>query len=125
MSIAISYFYWYYLKAPKEIIRIVKGYVRYWIFFFSIKQTMKSYFSPWKMMDATEQGSMLNAMIQTTINSVIARGIGIMMRTFLLSFFLLLEVITLFVGISFFVVWIFLPIVLFIIIIYSFSQINV
>ncbi|MDD4409268.1 MAG: hypothetical protein PHW52_01285 [Candidatus Pacebacteria bacterium] len=125
MPIALAYFYWYYFEMTKDILRIFQGYLRYWVFFFSIKQTFRSLFSPWKMMDDPQKGNLMAEIFETAINSLISRAIGFVMRLFLLSFFFAIEAITIVVGVSLFVIWIFMPIILIWIIIYSFTKINV
>ncbi|BFT94418.1 MAG: hypothetical protein MNSN_09660 [Minisyncoccus archaeiphilus] len=125
MPIALAYFYWYYFERTKDIIRITKGYVRYWAFFFSFKQTLRSLFAPWKMMDMPQKGSLMKEIFETAFNNIFSRVMGLMMRTFLIGFFLAFEVATIAIGISFLVIWILMPIILIYIIIYSFTRINV
>ena len=125
MPIIIAYFYWYYLEKTREILHIIKDYIRYWAYFFSVKQTLKSLFSSWKMMDMHKGGNLITDIFENAFNNLISRVIGFMMRVFLLCFFVALEILTIVIGISIFVIWILMPVILVWIIIYSFTKINV
>jgi hypothetical protein len=127
MSIAIAYFYWYYLERTREIADIIGGYVRYWVFFFSTKQVLRSLFAPWKMIDsdAMEGNLSLKQFLEGAFSNLFSRVMGLIMRTVLLAFFVAIEVVTIVIGVAIFVVWLVMPIALVWIIIYSFTKLNV
>jgi hypothetical protein len=125
MPIVAAYFYWYYFEKTKDVINIIWGYIRYWVFFFSVKQILNSLFSPWKMMDLPQKGNMIEEIFQTAFNNLISRVLGLLIRLVLLCVFMIMEVITIVIGVSIFILWIFMPIALVWIIIYSFTKINV
>lgn len=127
MSIFLSYFYWHYLERLKDIFLVMSNYVNFWVFFFSIKIILRSLFSPWKKIESVPQKTGFDIVIwaNNVFFDIVSRVIGFIMRVFLLGFFVICEVITLTIGVVLLVVWLFLPLIIAYIIIYSFSKMNV
>ncbi|MDD5639516.1 MAG: hypothetical protein PHR47_01770 [Candidatus Pacebacteria bacterium] len=105
----------------------MSNYVNFWVFFFSIKIILRSLFSPWKKIESVPQKTGFDIVIwaNNVFFDIVSRVIGFIMRVFLLGFFVICEVITLTIGVVLLVVWLFLPLIIAYIIIYSFSKMNV
>lgn len=126
MSIILAYFYWYYIERTQDMVVVFKDYFRYWIFFFSIKQTLRSLFAPWKMIDAAGTNSYdIKVILESFFSNIFSRFMGFFMRSILIAFFIAIELLTVLLGVVFLIAWIFAPLILVSIIIYSFTKINV
>lgn len=127
MSIFFAYFYWHYLERLRDIFLVMSNYVNFWVFFFSVKTVLKSLFLPWKKIESVPQrtGFDISIWANNLFFDIVARVIGFIMRIFLLGFFVICETVTLIIGVVLLAVWLFLPLIISYIIIYSFSKINV
>jgi hypothetical protein len=116
MNIILSYFYWQIILTPKKLILIIKDFIIFGIDFFSIKETLRTLFSPWRRSTCDYgRGFDFQRYFEAFSSNLIARILGFIMRLFLLFFFALYETIVLIVG----------PIVLLVFLLYPFLAIFI
>lgn len=100
MNIFIKYLYWQLIITPKKVLLILKNYLTFGFDFFSIKETLRSLFSPWRRyLWDYGRGFDIGKYIEVFLSNVITRIIGFIMRLFLIVFFLIYEVVVLILGI--------------------------
>lgn len=103
MNIFIKYLYWQLILTPKKVLTILKNYLAFGLDFFSIKETLRSLFSPWRRyLWDYGRGFDIGRYIEVFFSNVITRIIGFVMRLFLIIFFLIYEAIVLIAGILLF-----------------------
>jgi hypothetical protein len=100
MNIFIKYLYWQLILTPKKILTITKNYLAFGIEFFSIKETMRSLFSPWRRYTwGYDRGFDIGKYLEVFLSNIMTRTIGFVMRLFLIVFFITYEVFVLVIGI--------------------------
>jgi hypothetical protein len=110
MNIFIKYLYWQLILTPKKVLTILKNYLTFGFDFFSIKETLRSLFSPWRryLWDCG-RGFDIGKYLEVLLSNIITRIIGFIMRLFLITFFVIYEVIILILGIALFFISIVYP----------------
>lgn len=99
MNIILSYFYWQLIETPKNIIFIIKDFITFGFNLFSVKETVLNLFSPWKRYAWDYgRGFDFSRYFEVFASNLIARVIGCIMRIFLLSFFVIYEILVLTIG---------------------------
>lgn len=122
MNIFIKYLYWQLILTPKKVLSILKNYLIFGLDFFSINETLHSLFSPWRRyMWDYGRGFDIGRYIETFASNIITRVIGFVMRLFLITLFLIYEVIVLIIGTILFFTSIIYPFLFIIAIIYGFK----
>jgi len=93
-------------------------YADFWLFlfrfvfhFFSIPALIRTLFSPWKRLVSSPSGSVLNigSQIESLSFNIISRGMGVVVRVFLIGIALVLLALVALVGAAGFIVWVFIP----------------
>jgi len=109
-----NYFIWHYLTAPKKIIEIWGNYLRFFFFYFiPAPQLLKVLFAPWKRdISSYGRGFDFGRFFETLIANTFSRLLGAISRLILIFIALLLELLTLGVGLAFFVFWLAWPLIL-------------
>ena len=103
MNILIKYLYWQLILVPKKVLLILKNYLAFGFDFFSIKETLRSLFSPWRRyVWDYGRGFDIGRYLEVFFSNIIARTIGFIMRLFLIAFFLIYEVVVLVLGVALF-----------------------
>lgn len=126
MNIFLKFLYWQFILSPKKVLLITKNYLLFGCEFFSIKGTLKSLFSPWKMTSwSYGKGLDVGRYFETFISNIFTRIIGFVMRTFLIIVFVIFEIFIIITGTICFILSIIYPILALIGIIYSFKYLNV
>jgi hypothetical protein len=118
MDLVVKYLKWNFIDRPKEIIEAIKNVLVFGLHFFSLKQILVSFFTPWKKTDSESQG-LFN--FEVIAGNIIAIAIGMVMRIFLIVFCLIFELIVLIVGIIALLIWMLLPLIIIYILIKSFQ----
>lgn len=110
MNIFIKYLYWQLILTPKKVLTILKNYLTFGFDFFSIKETLRSLFSPWRRyLWDYGRGFDIGKYLEVLLSNIITRIIGFIMRLFLITFFVIYEVIILILGIALFFISIVYP----------------
>ena len=122
MNIFIKYLYWQLILTPKKVLLILKNYLSFGFDFFSIKETLRSLFSPWRRYAWDYgRGFDIARYLEVFFSNIITRVIGFIMRLFLIIFFIIYEVIVLALGIILFFASIIYPFLFVLAIIYGFK----
>lgn len=113
MNFFLKFVKWYYLKIPKNIIKIWINYLLFSIHFFSVPILIRSLFAPWKRISILQKGGGLQTIFDVVTFNLISRSIGFISRISLIFaavfFFLFIFIF----GIFFFFFWLVLPFNLF------------
>lgn len=114
MSLFLAYFYWHYIERPKDLFGILSNYVNFWVFFFSVGRVMRSLLAPWKKIEyrAPKNVFEISVWADVIFSNIFSRTMGFIMRTCLLLVFVVIEVLTLTLGVLVITVWVLLPILL-------------
>ncbi len=122
MNIFIKYLYWQFVLSPKKILGIIKNYLAFGFDFFSVKESLRSLFSPWRRQSwSYGRGFDIGRYIETFFSNLIARIIGFIMRVFILLLFVLYEIFFLILGAAVFLLVLIYPVLAIWGIIYSFK----
>ncbi|GMX58709.1 MAG: hypothetical protein MCSN_3630 [Candidatus Microsyncoccus archaeolyticus] len=124
MDSASKYFKWHYIDKPKQIIQNIKNLFNFGLYFFSLKQIIVSFFTPWKGITwQTGRGFDLQVYLETLIGNIISIVIGMVMRTFLIIFCLIFETIILILGLAYLLIWFLMPLIIIWLLIKSFQYV--
>lgn len=124
MDLSIKYFRWQFIDKPKEIIKAIKNVLSFGLYFFSLKQIILSFFTPWKkIVWENGRGFDLQLFLENLMGNIISIVIGIILRTFLIIFCLIFEIIVLVLGILILLFWMLLPIIIILILVKSFQYV--
>lgn len=103
MNILIKYLHWQLILVPQKVLLIVRNYLAFGSDFFSIKETLRSLFSPWRRYTWDYgRGFDIGRYLEVFFSNIIARTIGFVMRLFLIAFFIIYEVVVLVLGTALF-----------------------
>lgn len=121
----LKYPIWHYLKAPKEILKAWVNFLRFNWYFFSIPLLLLTLFKPWKR-DTTEprRGFDPKEWLETLAMNLLSRAIGLVIRTLVICIGLILEIIILFFGPVFLLIWLIMPIIILFLIWQGIRQTN-
>lgn len=99
MSIVLSYFYWQLIETPKKLILIIKDFIVFGFNLFSVEETVKNLFAPWKRY-IWDYGKTFDfaRYFDAFVSNLIARIIGFIMRIFLLLLFIIYELVILIIS---------------------------
>ena len=112
-SLFIAKIIWFYFEAPKSLLRAWKNYLLYNLEFFSFILLLKTFFSPWRRYNYVyPRGFDIGGYFQVFSFNLISRVLGVIMRTFLIIFGILAEIFIFVLGLSVFVCWLALPILI-------------
>lgn len=99
MNILIKYLYWQLIITPKKVLSIIRNYLSFGLEFFSIGETLRSLFSPWRRyLWDYGRGFDIARYFEVFLSNIITRVIGFIMRLFLIITFLIYEAIILALG---------------------------
>lgn len=122
MNVFIKYLYWQLIITPKKVLFILKNYLVFGLDFFSIKETLRSLFSPWRRyLWDYGRGFDFARYFEVFLSNIITRIIGFIMRLFLIVFFIIYEIVVLGLGIIIFLASIIYPFFFIVAIIYGFK----
>ena len=103
----ISYFKWHYFEAFFDMYRVLTNYLWFVYNFFSIPDLLHTLFSPWKRM-SDHSGKF----IENLIVNLMMRFVGFFLRILTILIGLLSLIFVLFSGVAVFLVWVFIPIII-------------
>jgi len=107
------YLKWHYSKAIFSIFEIWKNLMWFLWNFFSIKILLKTFFSPFERLKEKYSGGLdIENFMSAMIVNLIMRLIGIVIRTTIIIFGLLVCIFFVILGIFGFIIWFFLPLIL-------------
>lgn len=122
MNIFIKYLYWQLILTPKKVLTIIKNYLVFGLEFFSIKDTLRSLFSPWRRyLWDYGRGFDIGKYLEVFFSNIITRAIGFVMRLFLIALFIIYEITVLALGIIALALFVSYPFLVVYGIIYSFK----
>lgn len=105
-----EYLLWHYTAALRLCLNIVSNFVWFTYHFFSVPILLKSFFSPLKKVDEKYRSSFRHSLpIETIIEELISRLIGLVFRTSVIFFGVGLSAMVALIGLAFFAVWFLLP----------------
>jgi len=111
---------WYLIDFPKEILRAIKNFLKFGLHYFSIPFLFKTFFSHWhKYFWRYPRAPDIVKILEVWASNMISRLVGMTARSFLILVGLIFEILILIFGLSFFIFWFSLPIILFLIFIYG------
>lgn len=100
------FFSWYYKDLPKKAYQVWRNFLWFILYYFSIKELLLSFFSPWRRYSMPySKGFDIKQWWESFTFNVFSRFMGMMLRTFLILFGLLIEILVFVIGVLFFVIW--------------------
>lgn len=119
-SIIFLWWKWYFYHVPFQILRGWKNFLKFGLNYFSLVMLFKTYFSHWHGFKWTyPKGLDISKMLEAWASNSISRMLGAFIRTFIIIFGILFEIIVFIVGPILLFSWIFLPFILIVIFIYG------
>jgi len=113
MATIILFFEWYYKDIPQKFYRIWSNYVWFWGYYFSLGDTLRTFFSPWKRIYENYSGGFdIEKWLSSLIWNLFSCSIGVLFRSFLIAILLLAELLTFIIGFIFLIVWPAFPLIL-------------
>jgi len=104
---------WFFFNAPVKIISIWRDYLIFGLNYFSVGLLIKTYFSYWHRYSwSYGRGFDINRYLSAFFSNLISRILGVIIRTVLIIAGIVFEIIIFIVGLSIFVGWFLLPIVI-------------
>ena len=104
---------WQFFDVPKNILKAWKNYLKFYWNYFSILLLIKTFFSPWHRYKwSYGKGFDIGKYFEAFVSNLISRILGAILRFFLIIIGLLFEIFIIFAGISIFLGWLVLPILL-------------
>jgi len=112
-NISVQILEWYLLDQPKAILKAWKNLLKFNLNYFSIPLLLKTLFSPWKrFVWPYGRGFNFARYFEAFFSNSISRGIGFILRLFLILIGIFIEVLIFFLGISMLLIWFLLPVIL-------------
>jgi ATP-dependent Clp protease ATP-binding subunit ClpC len=110
----LDYFIWHYTRAIKQGIIIWKNLLWFLNNFFSLKLLLKTLFQPFKrLQEYRGKGFDLQRFFETLIINIMMRLVGFLMRSIVIILGIIIETFALLGGIIALIFWIFLPLLIF------------
>ena len=105
---------WHYTRAFKDIFTIWRDLTYFVFHFFSIPILLRTFFAPWKRIEAQREtaGLDLKDYFSTKLVNLILRLVGAFLRTVLIAIGLMCTGTIVVLGLGFLVVWPFLPFII-------------
>lgn len=114
------FIWWYYFVAPVGILKIYRNYLVSNIHYFSIPLLLRTLLSPWhRDQEGYGRGFDFERFIRVWSMNMVSRGVGFVVRSFVVVFGLLAEIGILAAGLVIFFFWLIAPAVIAIIVLYS------
>ena len=113
LSIYAKFFGWYFIGAAGEILKAWRNFLWFGLRYFSARELLKTYFSPWKRYHS-QYGKVFEVWenIEVLVFNGMSRIIGAVLRTFLIIAGLFLELAIFILGIIILISWLALPFLL-------------
>lgn len=112
-NIFILWLYWHFVEASREILKAWKNFLLFNLNYFSIPLLLKTLFSHWRRYRwSYGRGFDIKRYLETAFSNLFSRGIGAVMRIFLIFIGLVVEIFVFLIGAVIFISWVLLPILL-------------
>ncbi len=122
--IIVALFYWHFVDAPKFLLQVWKNFLSFGNNFFSIPLLLKTLFTPWRRYKwSYGKGFDIQRFFNAIASNFISRFLGMICRLALVFAGILFQVLVLALGAVIFLFWIFLPIICFAGLLFSFGLI--
>jgi hypothetical protein len=109
----VEFLSWYLFEVPREILRGIRDFLKFGIFYFPIPFFLKTLFSHWhRYVWRYPKGFDPGKYFEVFFSNLISRIIGAIARIFLIFIGLIFEILILFFGTIVILAWFFLPIFL-------------
>jgi len=119
-NIIVDWFYWHFYEVPKFLLQIWKNFVLFSTNFFSVPLLLKTLFSPWRRYKwSYPRGFDIGKYLETIISNLFSRFMGAICRIFLIIIGLIFQIFVIIAGAFLFVGWLFLPILLLMLLLFS------
>ena len=119
-NVIIQYIGWHFREQPKAILRAWRNFLLFNLDYWSVALLLKTFFSPWrKYKYAYVKGFDMKKHFEVFTFNVFSRIMGAIMRTILIIIGILSEIFIFFAGIIVLLIWLFLPILILLGILYS------
>jgi hypothetical protein len=118
-----SYFAWHYGRGISDLVRLYQNYIWFFFNFFSINLLVKTFFAPWQRIaeHRSKAGIDFEDIAEVLTINIIMRLVGMMIRTIFIVIGSICVVLVAVFGALFFVVWLLLPVLVPVSIIYGLS----
>ena len=113
MAIIVKEFVeWYFKEMPWEILRIWKGYLKFFLNYFSLPLLIKTFFAPWKNYRWDYgRGFELKRYLWVFTSNMISSVLGMIMRSIVIGLGLLIEIGVFLGGLLGLLFWFLLPLI--------------
>lgn len=110
LSLAPAYFKWHYTSAFRSILFIWMDLLWFVYNFFSVPMILRTFFSPWKRLgEEPRSGFHPQEFFEALVVNTMMRIVGVIIRTFFLTFAIMALVVTLLGGMATLILWPVLP----------------
>jgi len=104
---------WQFFEMPGNILKAWRNFLNFGLYYFSTPILLKSLFSPWKRYYWVHpKGFDIGKYLEIIISNLFSRFLGAILRFFLIIIGLLVEIFLFFAGLSVFLGWFVLPVLL-------------
>jgi len=111
---------WYFIDCPREILGAWRNFLLFGLDYFSIPLLFKTFFSHWRRAYVPYgRGFSPSRYFQTFVFNLFSRLVGVVLRTFFIVFGALIEIVIFLAGLAIFLGWLFSPILLVAVFIFS------
>ena len=123
VSLFTQFLFWFFIAAPKSYLVVWKNFLSFLAAYFSFGAVIKTLCSPWKGIRWQRQHRGLDPgdIVSTFFSNLISRGLGAIMRTFLLVTGILSEAVFFLTGLILFFAWFAVPILIILGFFYGFA----
>lgn len=122
MGTILLFFEWYYKDIPQKFYKIWSNYVWFWGYYFSLGNTLRTFFSPWKRIyENYGSGFDIQKWLSALVWNLFSCFMGMLFRSCLLAAFLIAELFSFAAGFLFLIVWPTFPLILITIFIIGYS----
>ena len=112
-NILFQWLSWQFFEVPGNILKAWKNFLKFNLNYFSIPLLLKTLFSPWRRYKTSYgRGFDIGRYFEVLLSNLIFRGLGAIMRSFLIFIGLLVEIFMILGGLIIFFGWLILPILL-------------
>lgn len=126
MRFAFEYFKWHYGEGVASLVNIIGNFVWFFYEFFSIPLLLKTYFMPFhRLNEAYRKGFNIESWFETLVVNIMMRFVGALLRTVLITLGIFFILLTIGIGVCFFVAWLLAPFLLFFLISYGIKLVSI
>jgi hypothetical protein len=120
-NLILSFFIWWYFEFPKQLFILARLALKRIFSSLSISQVLRTFFSPWKRIVTFKANDSIQENLRSLEDNAISRFVGMGVRTLMLTFAFLVLVFYLITILVIATLWVIMPFLPFILIIYSFK----